>query len=195
MQRDQLQTPTREARIALREARESRGLLLYTSSELLLSLPHTEVRAQIIKLQPSNFYIFLQDVSDPSLDRPHLLAKCLSTVLMSACQDVGCFGFDLRAYQRKLITVFQKSALSNSESFFSRFFFPQELCSHDHHDRVTLHTELTWLWLPHLWNYPRPGWTGLESTLSKGRCLCPWQGCWKERALPVQTILWFCAYW
>lgn len=48
------------------------------------------------------------------------------------------------------------------------------------------------LWLPHLWNYPRPGWMGLESTLSKGRCLCPWQGCWKEGSLPIQTTPWLC---
>lgn len=37
----------------------------------------------------------------------------------------------------------------------------------------------------------RPGWMELESTLSKGRCPFQHQGCWKERSLPIKTIIWF----
>lgn len=62
---------------------------------------------------------FHQDVSAPSLDRPLLHAKCLPTVLMSTCKDVGCSCFDSWAYHRKLIAIFQESILSNSGSFFS----------------------------------------------------------------------------
>ena len=34
------------------------------------------------------------------------------------------------------------------------------------------------LWMPPTWQCSRPGWMGLWTTWSSGRCPCPWQGGW-----------------